>query len=291
MQVIAFLLLGFFSSITAALEGVSITETSRLNAWLDARYEEELLARPMALTRLGRKESYGQIDDMSEAASLAKRQRLQQSVTQMQQEFAYEQLSDEGKISYDYWIYRLYRSTSGLPYKRQWYLFTQMHGAQTKLPRFLINLHSVDSEQDMLDYIRRIQGIGQAIKQLLVRAQLAAEEGIRPPRFAYETVIKESIKLTEGTPFVKDAAVDSPLWADAKGKIAKLEDNKLINAAGAAALRDKAATALRTKLLPAYQELVTWLRVDLALTDAEPQGAYALPDGPAYYQYRLEYNT
>ena len=101
MQGIIFLLLGLFSSMTTALEDVSVTETTRLNTWLDARYEEELLANPMALTRLGRKESYGQIDDMSEAAALAEHQWMEQSVAQMQQEFEYDTLSDEGKISYD----------------------------------------------------------------------------------------------------------------------------------------------------------------------------------------------
>src|SRR3546814_6574905 len=40
------------------------SETARLNAWFDEKYEEQLQFSPIQLTFLGRKELYDQIDDM-----------------------------------------------------------------------------------------------------------------------------------------------------------------------------------------------------------------------------------
>ena len=45
------------------------SETERLNAWFEEQYEEGLKKSPLALTMQGRKERYGELDQMSEQAS------------------------------------------------------------------------------------------------------------------------------------------------------------------------------------------------------------------------------
>ena len=45
------------------------TETDRINAWFDSKYEEELAFSPIQQTLIGRKTNYGLIDDFSEEAS------------------------------------------------------------------------------------------------------------------------------------------------------------------------------------------------------------------------------
>jgi hypothetical protein len=41
---------------------------SEINAWFDAEYEELLQMSPIEMTTQGRKDRYGEIDDMSESA-------------------------------------------------------------------------------------------------------------------------------------------------------------------------------------------------------------------------------
>ena len=53
---------------TAATDTSVESESDRLNAWLEERYEEELMNSPITLTFLGRKELNDKIDDVSEAA-------------------------------------------------------------------------------------------------------------------------------------------------------------------------------------------------------------------------------
>lgn len=266
-------------------------ETARLNSWLNASYEEELRQSPMQLTSLGRKTGYAEIDDFSEAGELAEYRLLEQSVAELRRTFDYEKLTPEGRISYDFWIYRLQVFKEGLPFLRHHYQFTSEWGVHSYLPEFLINLHSVDTEQEMVDYIARVRASARALRQSLQRAQVAAAEGIRPPRFAYESVIDVAGKVITGVPFNADSNTDAPLWADANSKITSLLTRGLINATTAQTLRKQTRAALNESLLPAYRELIAWLQRDLPNTNVTAQGATSLPNGKAFYDYCLAYYT
>ena len=270
---------------------IGARETARLNTWLDARYEEEVQRSPIQLKKLGRKSRYNEIDDYSEAGVLAEYRFLEQSVAELQRDFDYEKLTPEGQVSYDFWVYRLQILKDSLPFMRHGYQFSSQGGAHSGLPDFLISLHSVDTEQDMLDYIARIKATARALRQSLERAQLAAKDGIRPPRFSYRNVIDVAGKIITGAPFGKDADGDSPLWADANSKISSLQARGIIDAGAAQALRDQTAAALTGSLLPAYRELIDWMQTDLPNTSALARGASSLPNGAAWYDYSLAFYT
>ena len=55
------------SSLAAA---VVESESEKLNQWFELQFETELMMSPISLTSLGRKDRYGEIDDMSEAAEI-----------------------------------------------------------------------------------------------------------------------------------------------------------------------------------------------------------------------------
>ncbi|HEX7082161.1 MAG TPA: DUF885 domain-containing protein [Gammaproteobacteria bacterium] len=264
-------------------------EAARLNEWFDARYEELLDFSPMQKTMLGRKDDYDAIDDFSESAADAQLAWRRDSVADLERSFDYELLTPEAQTSYDIWVYELERAEAARPYLRSNYVFTQMSGPQASLPQFLINFHEVDSVSDMEAYIARIGGIGRAIRQLLERAQAAAEEGVRPPRFAYEGVLQQARAVVTGAPFGGDG--DSPIWADAEAEIAALLERGEIDAARAADLRAAARAALTERLEPAYDALVAWVESDLPNADEVATGVWKLPDGRAFYAERLRYAT
>jgi len=287
VRIIIALGLLLLSLVTSAAEDLPISETDRLNGWLDQRFEEELLFSPINLTRLGRKTLYSEIDDFSAAAELARYRWREQTVEQLRREFDYEQLSSEAQISYDFWIYRFNLENRGLPYIGHGYFFSQMDGLHSDLPEFLINQHRVDSQQDMQDYIQRIRGVSKALDQQLKRAKAAAKQGIRAPRFSYEVVIDQSKMLINGAPFADESMAQSPLWADASEKIASLVKKGVISDESAVELQQEAKAALISELQPAYLRLITWLQQDIGNTDEAAKGVGALPDGENYYQFRL----
>ncbi len=177
-------------------------ETARLNQWFAARWQEQLGFSPVQKSYLGIKDdAYDEIDDLSERGEDEQLAWFRKNAAELKKGFNYDRLTPEAKTSYDIWTYQLERTERNLPYRRRGYVFTQMQGAQAALPQFLITMHKVDAPADMVAYIARIGGIARAIDQLLVRAQAAAKEGVRPPRFSYEGVIAQSRGLVTGMPF------------------------------------------------------------------------------------------
>jgi uncharacterized protein (DUF885 family) len=263
----------------------TVDESARLNEWFEARFEEQLDFSPIQKTMLGRKDDYDKIDDASEAAQDAQLAWQRATVAELQDNFDYALLTPEAKTSYDLWLYQLQQAEAALPFRRRGYLFTQMGGAHTGLPQILINFHRVDNEADMSAYIARISEVARAIRQTLERAQLAANEGVRPPRFSYDAVLQQSRALLSGAPFVGDG--DAPLWADATAKIDALLMAGEIGEVTAQALRAAASSALTERFKPAYDALIAWFEADLPNADETTTGVWKLPQGEAFYKERL----
>ncbi|MEX0645206.1 MAG: DUF885 domain-containing protein [Parvularculaceae bacterium] len=264
-------------------------ETARLNEWFAARWEEELDFSPIQKTFLGRKDDYDKIDDVSEAGEDAQLAWRKKTVEDLKKNFDYAKLTPEAKISYDIWSYQLERAEAGLPFRRRGYVFTQMQGPQAFLPQFLIVFHKVDEESDMEAYIARIGGLSTALGQLLDRAKLAAGEGVRPPKFAYEGVLKQARAVVAGAPFGGDG--DAPVWADAKAKIDALVKNGKIDEARAGELRAGVDAALKENFKPAYDALIAWFEEDMANADVKATGVWKLPQGREFYNERLANST
>jgi uncharacterized protein (DUF885 family) len=272
-----------------------LSESARLNQWLDARYEEQLQRSPFQLTMFGRKDRYDEVDDMSEAAAEEALGWLTQSGAALREGFDYEALDADARVSYELWLYQVDLARALAPYRRHEYLLTQMRGAHTHFPTLLIRQHRVDSVDDMRAYVARISGIARAVDQLRDRIALSAAAGIRPPRFAYIGVITDARKLITGQPFnaerSADDPADAPIYADARAKIAVLAKDGAIDADTVGALQADVEHALTADFGPAYQRLIAWMETDVANTSAEAQGASTLPQGRAYYDVRLAHST
>ena len=264
-------------------------ETTRLNQWFDARYEEQLDFSPLTKTQLGRKDDYDQVDDLSEAGGDVQLEWLRGTVRDLQRDFDRSALTQEGQTSYDLWLYGLERAEAGRPFRRRSYVFHQMGGAHTGLPQALINFHRVDDEADMVAYVTRIGEVGRAIGQTVERAQLAAGEGVHAPRFAYDAVSQQARALITGAPF--GGAGDSPLYADANAKIAALVSAGKITATRGDELRAAATAALEERFEPAYDALIAFVEADRVNSPEIATGVLNLPDGAAFYADRLAANT
>ncbi len=263
------------------------SETEKLNAWFEIKYEEELMMSPFSLTFQGRKDRYSEIDDMSEAAQLKRIKWKGDSVEEMVSTFDYSKLSDAAKISYDLWEHQYESALASKAFMRRGYVFHQMSGTHSFFPTLMMNYHTVKTEQDMTDYISRISGIGAAMAELTGQAKLAAGEGVRPPRFAYEIVMKESKAIISGAPF-DDSGTDSTLWADANTKVSALVKADTITQKQGDSLIKAVRTALINDFAPGYDDLIAFMADDLKNTSEEALGVHALPEGDEFYKYRLK---
>ena len=267
------------------------SETVRLNSWFDEQYAEQLDFSPQTKTRLGDKSDYDSLNDYSIAGSDEQLRWRRQSVAAMQADFDYSLLNKDGKLSYDMWSYSLDRAEAGVPFRQHGYIFGR-GGPHASLPNFLINYHRVDDVSDIEAYLSRLGDLDRVFGELLDRARSASRAGIRQPAFAYDFAMTEIDRVTSGVPFTpNDSSPNSPIWTDIQGKIEALVETDLISSDQAQSYIAQAQEILVGEVMPSYQEILDWLEQDKAFASEISQGAWALPDGENYYNYRLAQMT
>ena len=273
---------------TPAPEPVAvISETERLNSWLDEQYEEQLEFSPQTRSVLGDKTDYDQLNDATLEAQDRVLEWRRQSVASMRSDFDYEALNEDGKLSYDMWEYTLEQAEAAYPYRNYGYIFGR-GGPHASLPSFMISFHRIDDASDLQAYLSRLQQIDRVLGDLLDRSRQQAADGIRQPRFNYEFALTEIDRVTSGVPFnTDDGSPNSPIWVDLQGKVDALVESSVLNSEAAQEYLTQAREILSGEVLGAYDEVRAWLEQDIANSSDEPQGVWALPDGENYYNQRL----
>jgi uncharacterized protein (DUF885 family) len=264
-------------------------DTASINAWLDAKYEEQLDLSPMARAYAGEKKDYDKIDDMSEAAADRALEWQRQSVEELKAKFDRATLPPDAQLSYDLWIYQYQDAASLARFKRNAYVFDQLYGPHTRIPQFLMQVHRVDEPADMDAYIARIGGVARAELQLLDIAKQNAAAGSRVPRFSYEAMISQARKLITGAPFGGEGS--SAVWSDVQTKIDGLVKAGKIDAAKAEAYKAAARKVLLEQWKPAYDQLIAWFESEVPKADTVATGVGKNPNGKAYYEAVLASST
>lgn len=272
------------------IAGLYQAETDRLSLWFDEKYEEELRFSPMTMTFLGRKDRYGEIDSMTDESTLEQLAWRKKTVEDLKANFDYEKLSADAKTSYDLWIYQYEEAKASAQFIGNAYVFHQMNGVQAFLPQFMINFHKVSELSDMEAYIKRVGGLSEAMYELLAKAKQYAQNGVRPPKFAYDGVMEQASNIITGQPF-DDATEKSPLWADINSKIDTLVADKKIAEEKAELLRSQAKTALTGKFYASYKDLIEWVQSDIGKADLIATGVGKREGGVDYYNHRLKMST
>jgi uncharacterized protein (DUF885 family) len=264
-------------------------EDARLTAFLDAEFARDLKLRPQLATRLGIKEGEDRLDDISDAAQLQRLEARRASVARMKAQFDRSKLSPAGQTNYDIWETELQRMELQYKYRRyQPPFYSFLYSAHSQLPDFMINTHTVTDAADMRAYNARLKGIPAVLDTAIAQSKLSDAQGIRAPKFEIERVISGSKVITTGAPF--DSGKDSPLWADAKAKVAKLQGaGKVTPAEAEALLADSRASILALK--PAYERVIAWATSELPTAPSGRVGAISLPGGAAWYAAALKLNT
>jgi uncharacterized protein (DUF885 family) len=286
LLLMTFLFLGISCQEPAEKEDIN----EKLTSWLDEKHEESLQESPLSLTSLGRKDKYDELDDFSTETLKRQAEWMQKSVDELEEKFNYDDLDQEGKLSYNLWVYQNDMKQKELKYAPMVYVFDQMTSVHTRLPNMLINFHNVDSLSDMQAYISRVEKMGTAIDQLLERAKSQAENNILPPRFALEVVKQQSNSLIQGQPF-EDSEEASAIFQDMTKKIDALVENEKISEDQAEELKEQSKEALLNVFKPSFEKIIAWTDKELPKTEEKPTGVSRHDNGAEYYNYKLQVST
>ena len=277
------------SAAAPAVQATPANEDARLTAFLDAEFAEELKFRPQLATRLGLKEGQDRLDDISEAAERRALEWRRASVARMKAQFDRSKLSPAAQANYDIWALELDRAELSYRFRQfspPFYSF--LYSAHSRLPDFLINTHNVQDPSDMRAYAARLRAIPAVLGEAIAQSAASEAAGVRAPKFQVERVIAGSRAIVTGAPF--DGGSDSPLWADAKAKVGKLQSGGKVTPAEAEALLADTRTALLS-IKPAYERVIAWAQSALPTAPGGQVGAISLPGGADWYAAALKLNT
>ena len=261
-----------------------VAESQRLNEWFGARYEEQLARSPMSRTYLGMSDGLDQLDDISQIAMDEEIALAKDWLIEMRRDFDIDRLDAQSRLSFRLFEVDIEDQLATAAVGEKDYVFSHMSGPHTGVPSFMINYGTVRSVKDAEAYISRLRGIQTYLGQARARAETQFTNGISMPKFVYAKVSEASRNVITGAPF--EDGPDSPIWADIKAKIGKLETTDFKKDA----LLQDAKDALLTSLQPAYISLLAMFdqHASQATTD---DGAWKLPSGNDYYNIRLKHYT
>lgn len=268
---------GTFSSLTPK------SESEKLNAFLDQRFDMAVERHPEWQTYLGIKKDQDKLEDLSEEAQ-EKELEIAKQELEMLKKFDYAQLDPQAKISYQLFKKDLEEKIEDFKWRHYDYPVNQLFGRHSSLPAFMINMHKVENKTDALAYISRINAIKDNTDQLLTGLKIRESKGLIPPKFVFPKVRENVESLMSGQPLSKNG--EHTLLKDFKSKVEALDisENEKLK------LIAQLETALKESFQPAYKKLLSyWNRLENKANKKD--GIWKLPDGDKYYQVLLERYT
>ena len=256
--------------------------SAELNAYFDAEFEKDVADSPMMQTMLGRKTDYGKWDDFSTMHYTKDLEKAKNRLEHINKNIDEVALDDATRLSLRLYRQNLEDEIADYDYRFYDYPVNQMHGYQSEIPSFLINMHRIDSVPDAEAYIARLNGVPKAFEDIVEGLKLREQNGILPPLFVFEKVIDDSRNVIKGKPFTNSKEA-SALFEDFKSKVEKLKLPKETELK----LLSEAQHALLTSVKPAYENLIATLedQQQRATTD---HGAWKFPKGEAFYNNQLK---
>lgn len=260
-------------------------EKLQLNEWLNSKFYERVRRYPQYLAGLGIKERMTEWNDPSYEFALKELEIISNEMNEIKIKFNLDSLADEEKLSYRLFLENSQNSLDQMEWWYHDYALTQMYGAHSGVPTFLINQHPIDNIADANAYIKRIELSGNYLEKVLENTRESARRGIRPPKFVYSHVISTSRNIIKGFPFEKSDELNL-VYDDFNKKIFELSLPNEVSEN----LRKQAQDALQGSFKPAYISLINEMLTQQKQT-TEDDGVWKLPKGNEYYASRLKTMT
>jgi uncharacterized protein (DUF885 family) len=257
-----------------------------LNLFYEKVFAEVVFDHPELLSTLGLVEQFGitshngKLDDESPAHQQHEFDRWKRDLTQLRQ-YPLDRQSPSQKFSTRVLEWFLQLQVEGQKWQWHNYPVNQLFGVQNEFPSFMANTHRLLNRKDCDYYLKRLDALPKKFDQLLDGLRVREEKQILPPRFVVEEVLKEMAD------FVGKPASENILATSFKTRAAKIAE---LSESQRADFQARVEAAITGKVYPAYQKLIDYFRGLLAKTTTD-DGVWKLPDGDAYYAYKLRENT
>jgi uncharacterized protein (DUF885 family) len=187
-------------------------------------------------------------------------------------------LPEGDQLSRDLMLRRLIEQQAEAVYKPWEMPVNQFAGIQVDLPQ-LQAIAPFATVKDYDDYIARMHAVPAAFGQVTDSIEAGIADRRTPPKFLLEKVLSQTHTLAAGKP--EDSPFARPL--------AKLPAG--IAVADQTRIRTELLAAIKNDVLPAYARFGKFLESTYIPAGRAEPGAWSLPDGDAYYAFRVKAST
>jgi uncharacterized protein (DUF885 family) len=192
-------------------------------------------------------------------------------------------LDRDGQLSYDVLDYFLSIQVEGDRFRDHDFPVNQMFGVQSSLPNFMAQTHQVNNKHDADAYIARLDLFPKKFAQVIDGLKEREAKNILPPQFTVEEV------LAQMQGFIAKPAQENMLYTSFKDKLGKIPAGN-IDQTTRDALLARVKASIDRSVYPAYLQLIDYFTT-LRPNAQGNYGAWHLPDGDAYYAWRVRQNT
>ena len=196
-------------------------------------------------------------------------------------EYDVDAMSEEQLRSRNILIWFLNDVIEARQFRDHGYRVSHNSGVQQSLTDFMINMHVVNDTSDLDDYLERLNQFDRVFIEVMASLQDAEKQGVVQPTFMIEKMLEDM------TTFIQMPIVQNPLHLDFSEKLAGIQR---LSEEERESYKAQFSSAMNNSVLPAYQLYVDHFSL-LLTTSNDDDGVWKLPDGDAYYQYRIKSNT
>ena len=248
-----------------------------LAALLNEIWQDRLKHSPEFASLIGDKRYNNQLTDYSVKEINAS---LQRGLDYIQRLGAIDTtgLSDQEKLSSELMMRSLIDAQQGAKFKEWEMPISPVFGFQTSLAD-LVGQLSFDSVKDYDDYIERLKKVPVQFGQVMTNLQLGVDEGRMPPKESLEKALAQ----TQG---IADQKAEESVFAEPLKKFPKT-----ISAADQKRITTDLMAVIQTQVLPTYQRFAQVYEGQYVPNGRKDPGVWAMPNGDAYYAFRIRQIT
>ena len=264
--------------LSASTAGESVADrTKALNGLFDDIWQDKLKHSPEYASILGDKRYNDQLSDYSPKAVNDALQRGLQFIQRLST-IDTTGMAPQDRLSAELMLRSLIDDQEGAKFKEWEMPADQFNGFQVSLVQIIADL-PFDTVKDYDDYIARMKKVPTAFSQIQQDMELGMDDGRMPPQYILEKVLAQTQAIADKTPETSPFA--EPLKKFPK-TITPAEQKRIT-----ADLLD----AIKSSVTPSYQHFAKFLTAQYIPKGRKDPGAWALPDGDAYYAWRIRQST
>jgi uncharacterized protein (DUF885 family) len=248
-----------------------------LSRLFDEIWQDKLRHSPEYATALGDKRYDDQLSDYSPRAyndSLARGRAYIERLSVIDTTG----LPHQQQLSAELMLRSLIEDQEAAPFKEWEMPVNQYEGLQLDLPQLAAHT-SFDNTGDYDHYIARLAKVPLAFSQTMTNLQSGLDDHRTPPRFLMQKALDETQAIAAQKP------ADSPFALPLKNIPAS------VSTADRKRITEDLLDAIANKVLPSYQRFAKFLAVAYIPNCRTDPGISALPDGEAYYAFRIRQST